>query len=160
MAEEKFAKKEEIEPESLIRIAGYDIPESKNIYVGLTKIKGISWSAANAICYLLNIEKTRKIRELDKEEIKKIEQFLDNPNIPAFLKNRRFDPETGKTEHYIGSDLEMKKEFDIKGMMKIKSYKGIRHAHKQPVRGQRTKSHFRQKRLAVGIKKKKVETGR
>ncbi len=160
MAEEKLMKKQETEPESLIRILGYDIPGSKNIYIGLTKIKGISWSVSNAVCHLLNMPKLKRIKELSKDEIMKIEQFFENPNLPGFLKNRRFDPETGKTEHYLGTKMEMKKEFDIKGMMKIKSYKGIRHAQKQPVRGQRTQSHFRQKRLAVGIKKKKAETGK
>ena len=70
------------------------------------------------------------------------------------MKNRRSDPETGVTSHLYGSDLDMKKEFDIKRMKKIKSYKGIRHTMKLPVRGQRTRSHFRKGGKAVGVMKK------
>ena len=79
--------------------------------------------------------------------------------IPNFLKNRRFDPETGETTHYVGTDLEMKHEFDIKKMIKIRSYKGVRHASGQPVRGQKTRSHFRSRKnkQAVGLKKKVKE---
>jgi small subunit ribosomal protein S13 len=47
----------------------------------------------------------------------------------------------------------MVKEFDIKRMKQIKSYKGMRHSLKQPVRGQRTRSHFRTTGVAVGVKK-------
>jgi small subunit ribosomal protein S13 len=49
----------------------------------------------------------------------------------------------------------MKKEFDIKRLRKIKSYRGIRHASKLPVRGQRTRANFRRKGHAVGVKRKK-----
>ena len=58
-----------------------------------------------------------------------------------------------------GTDLELQTEFDIKRMKKIKSYKGVRHSAGQPVRGQRTKSHFRKnKAKSGGIKKKSQET--
>ena len=103
------------------------------------------------------MDKNKKISELSKPEIEKIESFFKNMQIPDFLKNRRLDPETGETKHYLGTDLDMKKEFDIKKMKKIKSYKGIRHSLGQPVRGQRTRSHFRQRGKAVGVKKKSVK---
>jgi small subunit ribosomal protein S13 len=48
----------------------------------------------------------------------------------------------------------MKRDFDIKRLREIKSYRGIRHALKQPSRGQRTRSHFRSKKKAMGVKKK------
>lgn len=158
MAEEKESdkKKQEQEFESLVRIFGYDIPGTKNVYTGLTKIKGISWAISNAICVKLEIPKLKKITELSKDEISKIENFLKELPISEFLKNRRFDPDLGETKHHYGTDLDMKKEFDIKRLIKIRSYRGIRHAMKQPVRGQRTRSHFRSKgRQAVGVKKKK-----
>ena len=145
----------ELEPETLVRILGYDIPGSKNIYTGLTKIKGISWAISNVVCVNLKIPKNKKISELTKEDIGKIEKFFDDLPMPSFLKNRRSDPETAETKHYLGSDLDIKNEFDIKRMIKIRSYKGIRHAAKQPVRGQRTRSHFRKRGQAVGIKRKK-----
>ncbi len=154
----KIQKKQEEESEVLVRILGYDVSGSKNIYAGLTNIKGISWSISNAVCIKLGLEKTKRIGELTKEEIQKIEAFIRELPIPDFLKNRKFDPETGETKHYFGTDLEMKKEFDIKKMIKMKSYKGARHAAGQPVRGQRTRSHFRNRanKQVVGLKKKKA----
>jgi len=151
---EKPQKQTDTFLESLVRIYGYDIPGSKNLYTGLTYIKGISWSVSNAICHKLNYPKTKKISELSKDEIKKIENFIQSLDVPSYLKNRRADPETGKTEHYYSSDLDMKREFDIKRLRNIKSYRGIRHALKLPVRGQRTRSHFRSKGVSMNIKKK------
>lgn len=151
-AEEKKPVREEM-LESLVRIYGFDIPGNKNIYVGLTYIKGISWSISNAICIKLGLQKSKKIQEMSKDEIKKIENFLENLDVFPFMKNRRFDPETGKTSHLYGSDLDISKEFDIKRLKTMKSYRGIRHAAGQPVRGQRTKSHFRRKKTAIVGKK-------
>ena len=65
------------------------------------------------------------------------------------------DFETGEDKHLIGADLELRKEFDIKRLKKIKTYKGYRHGAKLPLRGQRTKGNFRRnKAKGVGIKKK------
>lgn len=143
--------------ELLVRIFGYDIPGSKNLLAGLTRIKGISWAISNAVCLKLNMPRSKKISELTKEEIKKIEEFLPNIPIPDFMKNRRLDRETGKTSHLFSSNLEIAREFDIKHMKKIRSYKGIRHALRQPVRGQRTQSHFRTNKIAGGGRVKKNE---
>ncbi len=141
--------------EVLVRILGHDIPGSKNIYSGLTRIKGVSWSISNAACINLSIPKTKKIESLSKDEIQTIERWLKLLPIADFLKNRRFDRDTGLTKHYFGSDLDIKKEFDIKRLKEIKSYVGIRHSAKLPVRGQRTRSHFRTRGIAMGIKRKK-----
>jgi small subunit ribosomal protein S13 len=145
---------------SLIRIMQTDIPGNKRVLVGLTYIKGIKWGISNALCKILEIDPNKKISELSSEEIKKISEFLstNQPKIPIFLMNRRKDFETGEDYHHIGTDLYMKKEFDIRRLKKIRSYKGLRHALGQPVRGQRTKSHFRTKgkKKAVGVKKKKI----
>ncbi|MEK6929025.1 MAG: 30S ribosomal protein S13 [Nanoarchaeota archaeon] len=155
--EKQTAKKDarEEENEILVRISGYDIPGSKNVYAGLTKIKGVSWSISNALCVKLNVNRAKKIAELKKEEIMEIESFLRSLPILNFLKNRRSDSETGETKHYLGSDLEIRREFDIKRLKEIKSYKGIRHSAKLPVRGQRTRSHFRKKGKPMGVKRKK-----
>lgn len=146
---------------TLVRIAGTDIKSTDKIYKGLTEIKGISWSFSNAICRILNINKNKKVGELTEEEIKKIENFLKSPEVPSFLKNRKKDREEGIDKHLIGTDLDLKVEFDIKRMKKIKSYKGMRHSLGQPVRGQRTKSHFRKNKnkSGGGIKKKKQQNG-
>jgi small subunit ribosomal protein S13 len=153
----KYEPKEEIH-EVLVRIMGRDIPGSKKIFVGLTRIKGISWAISNAACLKLAIPRSKKIQDLSKEDINKIENFLKKIDVYDFLKNRRKDQESGGTTHYFGSDLDIKKEFDIKRLKEIKSYKGIRHAAKLPVRGQRTKSHFRKKGVAIGVNKKKNKT--
>ena len=139
--------------ESLVRIYGKDIPGSKKIYPGLPYIKGISWAISNAMCRILKINKETKISELSKDQIDSIEMFLQKPVIFDYLKNRCKDYETGESKHILSNDLDMTKDFDIKRMKQIKSYKGMRHSLKQPVRGQRTRSHFRTTGIAVGVKK-------
>ena len=152
---QKHKPEEKKYEEKLIRILSKDIEGGLKLYVGLTKIKGISWSLANAICRYLNLDKNRKIGSLSKEEIEKINSFIKNPKIPSYLLNRKMDIETGENRHLIGSDLELQKEMDIGRLKKIKSYRGYRHALGLPLRGQRTKSHFRKnKKRGVGIKKK------
>jgi small subunit ribosomal protein S13 len=152
LQKQKMEKKYE---ERIVRILSKDIEGKLKIYVGLTKIKGISWSMANAICKALNLDKNRMIGSLTKEEVEKIETFITNPKIPSFLFNRKIDIGTGENRHITGSDLELQKEFDINRLKKIKSYKGYRHALGLPVRGQKTRSNFRKnKKKGVGIKKK------
>ncbi|MFA5953727.1 MAG: 30S ribosomal protein S13 [Candidatus Pacearchaeota archaeon] len=142
--------------ERVVRVVSTDIEGKTSVYSGLTNIKGISWSISNAICNILKIDKRRKIGSLSPEEIKKISDVIKENKIPKFLINRRKDFETGEDSHLTGSDLELKKEFDIKRLKKIKSYKGLRHASNLPLRGQRTKAHFRKnRRKGSGIKKKK-----
>lgn len=141
--------------EKIIRILATDIEGGMKVYPALTKVKGISWSFANAICNKLNIDKRKKISALTEDEVKRITEFAKNPTLPMFILNRKKDFETGNDRHLIGVELDMRKDFDIKRMKKIKSYKGIRHMAGQPVRGQRTKAHFRTKKTkGVGIKKK------
>ena len=155
--EQKKAPKEQPKEnmDVLVRIFGYDILGNKNIYVGLTKIKGISWTLSSFICHKLNLDKSKKVSELSKQEIQTIESFLEKMDLPDFLKNRRSDLETGISSHIYSNDLDMKKEFDIKRLKKIKSYKGIRHSLKLPVRGQKTRSHFRKREKVVGVKRSK-----
>ena len=155
-AEKKRPQIDEDKNEILVRILGYDIPGSRNIHTGLTRIKGVSWAISNIVCIKLNIPKSKKIETLTKDEVAKIEAFLRNPQLPAFFFNRRNDRETGETKHNLGSDLDIVREFDIKRLKEIRSYKGIRHGAKLPVRGQRTRSHFRTKSKPMGVKKKKA----
>ncbi len=152
-AKKEMPKKIE-ETAEIIRIMQTDILGEKQLYVGLTNIKGISWSFSNALCNKLKLDKERKISSLSKEEIKKIEDFIKEPKLPGFLLNRRKDFDTGKDIHLLTSDLELRKEFDIKRLKKIRSYRGLRHALGQPSRGQRTRGHFREKGKAIGVVKK------
>jgi small subunit ribosomal protein S13 len=152
MAEDKQEKSED----RIVRILSKDIEGKMSVYSGLTKIKGVSWTMANAICKKLGIEKRRKIGSLTDKELERIEEFMKNPDLPNYIVNRRKDFETGKDTHLIGSDLDLKKEFDIKRLKKIKSYRGFRHLAGLPTRGQRTRSNFRRNRAkGAGIKKKK-----
>ena len=139
----------------IVRIIAKDIEGKTAVYAGLTQIKGISWAMSNAICKKLKIDKTRKIDSLSEAEIQKITEFMKHPELPRHLMNRQNDFETGESTHLLSSDLELKNELDVKRLKKIKSYRGLRHASGLPVRGQRTKSHFRKnRRKGSGIKKK------
>jgi small subunit ribosomal protein S13 len=144
---------------SIVRILQTDIPGDKNVLTGLTYIKGVSWGFSNAMCKILKLKPSKKVLELDAKDIEKITAFLNNPSpeLPKFMLNRRNDFETGKDAHLIGTGLDMKKEFDIRRLKKIRSYRGWRHATGQPTRGQRTKSHFRTKgkKKSVGVKHSK-----
>jgi small subunit ribosomal protein S13 len=152
-------KKEEPSMVNLVRILQTDIPGNKRIYAGLTRIKGVSWALANAICVINGIDKNNKIESLNKDQIEKIEEILKKGKFPIFLINRRKDFASGEDKHLVGSDLELVKEFDIKRLKGIRSYRGLRHATGQPSRGQRTKSHFRTNRKkSVGVKSKRTRT--
>ena len=144
--------------EVLIRVFATDIPGNFSLYHGLTRVKGLSWAMSNAICNSINLDKNKKMQELTEKDIEMITNFVKSPKVPEWLLNRRKDEETGETKHLLTSDLEMAKEFDIRKMKKMKSYKGWRHAMGQPVRGQRTKSHFR-KGGAMGVQKSKAKPG-
>ncbi len=140
----------------VVRISSTDIPAETDVHHGLTYIKGISWSISNAHCHALKIEKKRKINTLTESDIGRITDFIKKPSIPKFLLNRVNDPFTGEDKHLITTELDLQRDFDIRNMKKIHSYKGLRHALGQPVRGQRTKSHFRKGR-AIGVQRAKVK---
>ena len=109
MPEEKTSK---MQDERIVRILSKDIEGKMKIYVGLTKIKGVSWSFSNAVCKKLNIDKNRKMGSLNEEEIKRLSEFIKNPDVPSFIINRRFDFDTGENKHLTGSDLDLQKEFE------------------------------------------------
>ena len=140
----------------IIRIFQTDVPGNKNLYCGLTRIKGVSWAISNAVCYLNKLDKTRKVESLSKEEIQKLEETLKGHKFPKYMLNRRNDFNTGEDSHLIGNALELAEELDIKRLKKIRSWRGWRHAFGQPTRGQSTKAHFRTNRKrGVGMKKAK-----
>jgi small subunit ribosomal protein S13 len=135
----------------LVRILQKDIRGDKKLYRGICDIRGVSWAFSNAVCTILNLDKNKKIQDLSQEEIKKIESFIENPkDLPEFLLNRRNDRDEGVNKHIYGADLHLQVDFDIKRLKKIKAYKGVRHTLGQPVRGQRTKSHFRKNKNKSG----------
>lgn len=151
-------KEEPSARKQIIRLFNVDIDSSMNIAHALMQIRGIGFGISNAICNTLLLNKNTRLGELKPEQIKEIEHAIaDISNYaPAWLLNRRKDPETGENLHLVTNDLSFRQEMDIKIMKKIKCYKGIRHAQGLPARGQRTKAHFRKGR-AVGVLKKAVK---
>ena len=126
----------------------------KNDYY-LLAISNSPQEMVQSFCKNLGFDKNKKIGSLSKEEIEKINSFVKKPNVPEYLLNRRKDFETGENKQMVGNDLELQKEFDIGRLKKIKSYRGQRHVLGLPMRGQRTRSHFRKnKKKGVGIKNK------
>jgi len=150
----KPEEQKEFLEEALVRILGTDIPGKASVYAGLTRIKGLSWSMSNSVVLSLGLDKKRKISSLSPKEIESITAFVKSPKVPEWMLNRRKDFETGVSKHLLTTDLDYARESDIRMMKKIKSYKGWRHAFGQPVRGQRTKSHFRHG-SSVGVAKSK-----
>ena len=146
-----------------VRIANNDLDGKNAIINSLTKIKGIGFTLANAVCNISGINKRKKTGYLTDQEAKKIEEIINDPlkhDIPAWLFNRRKDPEDNKDNHLIMSNLDFAKDNDIKLMRKIKSYKGVRHSSGLPVRGQRTRSNFRKnKGNVLGVKRKAAAKG-
>ena len=139
---------------SMVRVLNTDIDGNKKIYMALKKIRGISFIFSNAICNNLNIDGNKKIGTLTIEDVKKIEDLVENPSsLPEWLLNRRKDYETGKNIHVTTAKLRLSYEFDLKKLKKVKSYRGLRHAWGLPVRGQRTRSNFRHGK-SVGVMKK------
>ncbi|MEK6974005.1 MAG: 30S ribosomal protein S13 [Nanoarchaeota archaeon] len=141
----------------IIRVANTDIKGNIPLYHALTKIRGVSYSFANAVCNSIEIEKTRKVGSLSEQEVKLIETCIKNPinhNIPSWILNRQHDTETGNNLHLIGADLKFRVDNDIKTMKRLKTYKGMRHSIGQPVRGQRTKAHFRHG-TTIGVQRSK-----
>ncbi|MFH0831759.1 MAG: 30S ribosomal protein S13 [archaeon] len=163
---EKAKKPEARKPEerprilsgTIVRILATDIPGETTIYHGLTRIRGVSWSFSNAVCLSLGMDKKKKVSSLTENEIEKIVSFIKKPvGLKPFLLNRRRDIDTGEDKHLATSDLDMQRDFDIRRMKQIRSYKGWRHALGQPVRGQRTRSHFRKGGKAVGVQRAKPQ---
>ncbi len=142
----------------IVRISGVDVKGETLLFTSLNRIKGVSGALSNAVCRVHNFDRNRKIGTLTDEEIKKIEDTLKNPakfGIPSWMFNRRKDLEGGEDKHLVGTDLKFMQEQDIKRMIRIKSYKGVRHMFGLPVRGQRTRSSFRKGRT-VGVVRKKM----
>lgn len=125
---------------------------------GLSKIRGIGVSFANAILKAASLRNTLRVGNLTDSDIDKIEDIITDPakyGVSAWLMNRRKDLETGRETHFIGADLALRTKADLDFMKDIKTWKGVRHSLGLKVRGQRTRTTGR-KGKAVGVKKKAV----
>ena len=145
-----------MDKKKIIRVARKDLHAHLPIERSLWKIKGVNKNFANAIRAALGHEKNKRLSDLNEEEIKKLEDCVYHPekyNIPEWLYNYRKDIETGENKHYVGPQLDLKIKSRIDFLKKLKCYRGVRHWSKLPVRGQRTRGHFR-KGGTVGVRKK------
>ncbi len=144
----------EQELNELVRIANNDLPGRKAVYYALRKIKGISFSFANAICNVANVDKNKKVGYCTPQEIQRIQHVIETKeSIPLWFYNRRKDYETGENKHLLSGDVKFSKENDVRRLQRVKARRGMRHSQGLPVRGQRTRSHFRTG-SALGVKRK------
>jgi len=126
----------------MARISGVNIPTAKKIHIALTYIYGIGPKIANELCNQTSGDKTKRVNELNDDELNKIREIIDQ-------------------KHIVEGDLRRKVSMDIKRLNDLGCYRGLRHRKKLPVRGQRTHTNARtRKGKAVAIAgKKKVTKG-
>ncbi len=143
----------------IVRIAETDIAGEIPLSWGLSRIKGVGYNMAVAICRILGLDPSMPIGFITDQEIEKIEELLKNPqkySIPAWFLNRRKDYETGNDMHLVSSELIYYVRQDIDREIRIRSWRGIRHAMGYKVRGQRTHTTGRIGPV-VGVQKKKAQ---
>src|SRR5678815_5874980 len=123
----------------MARIAGVDLPPNKRIEIGLTYIYGIGRPQANKILTSTGVSPDTKVRELNDDETNKIRKAIEE-------------------QYRVEGDLRKEISFNIKRLMEIGSYRGLRHRRGLPVRGQRTHTNARTRkgprRGAVAVKRK------
>ena len=108
----------------MARIAGVDLPKNKVVELGLTAIYGIGRTSARKIMAEANIDSSKRIKDLTEEEEAKIREIIER-------------------DYMVEGDLKREVSLNIKRLMEIGCYRGIRHKRKLPVRGQRTKTNAR-----------------
>ena len=110
----------------MARIAGVDLPREKRIEIGLTYVYGIGRTTADKILAATGINPPdTRVKDLTREEEAKIRDYIDEANI------------------IVEGDLRRNVALDIKRLVEIQSYRGIRHRKNLPCRGQRTKTNAR-----------------
>ena len=123
----------------MARIAGINIPLNKRVEIGLTYIYGIGRPTSNDILAVIGIEPDRKVRDLTDEEVSKLRDVIDR-------------------DYVVEGDLRRERSQNIKRLMEIGCYRGLRHRRGLPVRGQNTKTNARTrkgpKRMSIAGKKK------
>ena len=123
----------------MARIAGVDLPPNKRIEIGLTYIYGIGRPQSNKILSETGVSPNTKVRELNDDEINKIRKVIEE-------------------QHRVEGDLRKEISFNIKRLMEIGSYRGLRHRRGLPTRGQRTHTNARTRkgprRGAIAVRKK------
>ena len=122
----------------MARIAGVDLPREKRVEIGLTYVYGIGRTSSNKILAEAGVNPDTRVKDLTEEEVIKIREIVDK-------------------NYKVEGDLRRDTALDIKRLMEIGCYRGIRHKKNLPVRGQRTKTNARTRkgpRKLVANKKK------
>ena len=122
----------------MARIAGVNIPTAKRVPIALTYITGIGDTTAEAICEAVGIDHTRRVNELSDAEVLQIREHID-ANLS------------------VEGDLRRETQMNIKRLMDLGCYRGLRHRRNLPVRGQRTHTNARTRKgpaKAIAGKKK------
>ena len=124
----------------MARIAGVNIPTNKRVLIGLRYIYGIGPSKAAEICTKLNIPEDRRVNQLSDEEVLHIRELIDR-------------------EYQVEGDLRREVSMNIKRLMDLGTWRGLRHRRGLPVRGQRTRTNSRTRKgpRKGAIPKKKTE---
>jgi len=111
----------------MARIAGVDIPRNKQVWVSLQYIYGIGPTLSQRILAQTGVDPGTKVGELTEGEVNRIREIIDR-------------------EYKVEGDLRKEVNLNIKRLVEIGSYRGIRHRHSLPARGQRTRTNARTKR--------------
>ncbi len=122
----------------MARIAGIDFPNAKSVEIGLTYIYGVGRKLSNDILVKAKIDKNLRVRDLNDDQVNQIRTIIEK-------------------EYQVEGDLRRDISLNIKRLMDLGNYRGLRHRKHMPVRGQRTKTNARTRkgprRLAVSKKK-------
>jgi len=126
------------------RIAGIDIPRDKRVVISLTYIHGIGRTTSSKLLKMANIDPDRRVREISDEEVARLRQVIDRLSSSKDI--------------LIEGDLRREVAMNIKRLIEIGTYRGLRHRRGLPVRGQRTRTNARARRgpkRTVGVRRKK-----
>ena len=122
----------------MARIAGVNVPTNKRVEIGLTYIFGVGRSTANDLLKKAGVDPNTKVSDLTEDEVVKLREAVEGREVEG--------------------DLRRERSQNVKRLMEIGSYRGLRHRRNLPVRGQRTKTNARQRRgprKTVGVRRKK-----
>jgi small subunit ribosomal protein S13 len=108
----------------MARIAGVDLPNKKRADIGLTYIYGIGRTRALSLLFRANVDSTKKVADLTEDEINRVRTLIEN-------------------EGSVEGDLRKELSLNIKRLIEMGSYRGLRHRRGLPVRGQRTHTNAR-----------------
>ncbi|HHU81615.1 MAG TPA: 30S ribosomal protein S13 [Firmicutes bacterium] len=123
----------------MARIAGVDLPRDKRVGVALTYIYGIGLSSAQKVLKKTKVSPDTRVRDLTEEEINRLREVIDR-------------------DYKVEGDLRREETMNIKRLIEIGSYRGLRHRRNLPVRGQRTRTNARTRKgpvKTVGVRRKK-----